>query len=46
MRKFEVVHTVNSNDSEKESIKQAAARALYAELLKYYSAKNAAEKTA
>lgn len=32
-----IVHTVRSAESEREDIKLAAARALYAELIKYYN---------
>lgn len=37
--KYLIVHTVCSAESERESAKLAAARALYAELLKYRSSK-------
>lgn len=43
--KYLIIHTVSSAESEHESAKLAAARALYAELLKYFSGK-AAEKSA
>ena len=46
MASYQVIHTVNSSKPEKENIKLTAARALYVELLKYYNAKVAAEKTA
>lgn len=46
MTSYQIVHTVNSLEGEKENIKLAAARALYAELLKYYNAKKAAERSA
>lgn len=46
MTSYQIVHTVNSSNAEKENIKLAAARALYAELLKYYNTKTAAAKSA
>ena len=46
MASYQIVHTVNSSSSEKENAKLAAARALYVELLKYYTAKTVAAKSA
>ena len=46
MVSYEIIHTTSSQNFEKEKIKLAAARALYAELLKYYNAKTAAKKSA
>lgn len=46
MVSYQIVHTINSSNEKKENIKLAAARALYAELLKYYNTKTAAEKSA
>lgn len=46
MISYEVIHTVNSQSTEKENIKLAAVRALYAELLKYYNTKTADKKSA
>lgn len=46
MISYQIVHTINSSRVDKENIKSAVARALYAELLKYYNTKIAAEKSA
>lgn len=46
MASYLVIHTVNSLNSDKENIKLATARALYAELLKYYNIKKAAKRSA
>lgn len=46
MASYQMVHTVNSPQKEKENIKLSAARALYVELLKYYNTKTAMVKSA
>lgn len=46
MASYLIVHTVNSPKAGKENIKLATARALYAELLKYYNTKKQAVKSA
>lgn len=46
MASYQVVHTVNSPSTNKENVKLAAARALYAELLKYYNTKATSAKSA
>jgi len=44
MASYQIIHTESNAD--KESIRLAAARALYIELLKYYNAKMATERSA
>ncbi|MBD5128618.1 MAG: hypothetical protein HDT43_01625 [Ruminococcaceae bacterium] len=39
MASYLIVHTENPSKTEKESVKLAAARAVYAELLKYRNSK-------
>lgn len=46
MASYQVVHTVNSPSTNKDDVKLAAARALYAELLKYYKTKAAQARSA
>lgn len=46
MTDYQIIHTVNSSSADKENIKSAVARALYAELLKYYNSKTTAVKSA
>lgn len=46
MAVYQIVHTVGSSESEKENMKFSAARALYAELLKYYNTKKTTERSA
>lgn len=46
MASYLIIHTVNSSSSDKENVKLATARALYAELLKYYNIKKQAVKSA
>lgn len=43
---YTIVHTVNAAESGREEQKLAAARAVYAELLKYCSEKNPTEISA
>lgn len=46
MAAYQIVHTINSSKSKKENIKLSVARALYAELLKYYNTKKTTERSA
>lgn len=46
MAVYQIVHTIDSSKSEKEDTKLSAARALYAELLKYYNTKKTTERSA
>lgn len=43
---YTIIHTVNTTGSERAGAKLSAARALYAELLKYYNTKTADKKSA
>ncbi len=45
MASYQIIHTENLSNADKESIRLAAARALYIELLKYYNAKMATERS-
>lgn len=43
---YTIIHKVNTSESDREKIKLAAARGIYAELIKYYRSKTAAERPA
>lgn len=43
---YTIIHKVNAPESDREKLRLAAARALYAELIKYYRSKTAAERPA
>lgn len=46
MAAYQIVHTIDSSKLKEENIKLSAARALYAELLKYYNTKKTTERSA